>query len=108
MGLIVRLRKAGYDTTFAADAATVLTVAQKESPDLVLLDLGLPAGDGFVVLDRLKRVPALSAIPVIVLSARDPVVNRERALQAGARAYFHKPADMPELLETIRRQLDVL
>ena len=85
----------------------MLTVAQKENPDLVLLDLGLPAGDGFVVLDRLKKAPALSTIPVIVLSARDPVANRDRALQAGARAYFHKPADMRELLETIREQLNV-
>jgi DNA-binding response OmpR family regulator len=107
MGLIVRLRQAGYDTAFAADAATVLTVAQREHPDLVILDLGLPAGDGFVVLDRLNKAPSLCTIPVIVLSARDPEANRPRALQAGARAYFHKPADMPDLLEAIRTQLNV-
>lgn len=107
MGLMVRLRKVGYDTAFAGDAGTAVTLAQKERPNLVLLDLGLPAGDGFVVLERLQNIPALRTTPVIVLSARDPEVNRPRALGAGARAYFHKPADIPELLESIRKQLEV-
>lgn len=103
MGVIVRLRHAGYDAVFAGDASTALTIAQREKPDLVLLDLGLPAGDGFVVLERLKRSDSLCTTPVIVLSARDPAVNRPRALEAGACEYFHKPADMPELLGAIRK-----
>jgi DNA-binding response OmpR family regulator len=105
MGLVVRLRKAGYQTAIAGDAGTALTAVQRESPDLILLDLGLPAGDGFVVLERLKKTDRLESIPVIVLSARDPEANRSRALQAGAHAYFHKPADMKALLETIEREL---
>jgi DNA-binding response OmpR family regulator len=55
----------------------------------------------------LKKSAALGAIPVIVLSARDPEANRARVLKAGANAYFHKPADMPELLDAIRMQLTV-
>jgi CheY-like chemotaxis protein len=60
----------------------------KEQPNLIILDLGLPAGDGFVVLDRLQRDDKLSNIPVIVLTARDPQGNEQRALRAGATAFF--------------------
>ena len=105
MGVDIRLRKHGYDTAFAGDAVTALSVMQREKHDLVLLDLGLPADDGFALLDRVKKTAALSATPVIVLSARDPVPNRELALKAGAVAYFQKPADNEELMETIRKIL---
>jgi DNA-binding response OmpR family regulator len=67
--------------------------------------LGLPVGDGFVVLDRLQAIDGLSAVPVIVLSARDPQANEERALKAGASAFFQKPADNDELLNVIRLSL---
>jgi len=60
----------------------------KERPDLIILDLGLPAGDGFVVLDRLQKDDKLSAIPVIVLTARDPQANERRVLRAGAADSF--------------------
>ena len=80
-------------------------VAYKEHPDLIILDLGLPAGDGFVVLDRLQRDDKLSTIPVIVLTARDPQGSEQRALNAGAAAFFQKPADNAELLEVIRATL---
>jgi two-component system KDP operon response regulator KdpE len=53
-GLNVRLRANGYEVLFAADAISALTVAVKERPDLVILDKGLPAGDGYVVMERLQ------------------------------------------------------
>jgi DNA-binding response OmpR family regulator len=62
-------------------------------------------GDGFVVLDRLQTSDALSGVPVIVLSARDPQTNEERALKAGAAAFFQKPADNEELMNVIRVSL---
>jgi DNA-binding response OmpR family regulator len=80
-------------------------MAQKEQPNLIILDLGLPAGDGFVVLERLQGIDALSSIPVIVLTARDPQSNEHRTLQAGATAFFQKPADNNELLDVIRATL---
>jgi DNA-binding response OmpR family regulator len=67
--------------------------------------LGLPAGDGFVVLDRLQDDDKLSSIPVVVLTARDAQGNEERALKAGAAAYFQKPTDNDELLDVIRATL---
>jgi two-component system KDP operon response regulator KdpE len=72
---------------------------------LIILDLGLPVGDGFVVLDRLQSSDVLCGIPVIVLSARDPQANEERALRAGAAAFFQKPADNDELMNVIRASL---
>jgi two-component system KDP operon response regulator KdpE len=103
--LRLRLRANDYDIATACDGYTAIASAQKERPDLIVLDLGLPAGDGFVVLDRLQNSDALSGIPVIVLSARDPQNNEQRALKAGAAAYFQKPADNEELLSVIRVSL---
>jgi DNA-binding response OmpR family regulator len=105
-GLNLRLRANQYDTVYACDGFSALAVAQKERPNLIILDIGLPAGDGFVVLQRLQQIAALSCIPVIVLTARDPQYNKERTLQAGANAFIQKPADNNELLTTIHALLN--
>jgi DNA-binding response OmpR family regulator len=75
-------------------------------PDLIILDLGLPAGDGFSVLERLKANQSLCFIPVIVLSGRDRNANKERALKAGARFFLQKPVANDRLLSVIRLVLD--
>jgi DNA-binding response OmpR family regulator len=103
--LRLRLRANHYDTVNAGDGYSAIAMAYKERPDLIILDLGLPAGDGFVVLDRLQKDDKLSSIPVIVLTARDPEGSERRALQAGAAAFFQKPADNAELLDVIRATL---
>lgn len=103
--LKLRLRANHYDTIHAVDGYSAIAQAYKERPDLIILDLGLPAGDGFVVLDRLQRDDRLSTIPVVVLTARDPQSNEQRALRQGAAAFFQKPADNSELLEVIRATL---
>ena len=104
-GMHVRLKANGYDTFFAADALASISEARKHNPDLIILDLGLPAGDGFVVMDRLKTHPALAVIPIVVVSARDVRANRGRALKAGAKAFLQKPVDNAELLAVIRQSL---
>jgi DNA-binding response OmpR family regulator len=103
--LRLRLRANNYEITTAGDGYSAIATAQKDRPDLIVLDLGLPAGDGFVVLERLQKSDSLSAVPVIVLSARDPQDNEKRALKAGAAAFFQKPADNEELLNVIRVSL---
>jgi DNA-binding response OmpR family regulator len=103
--LKIRLRANHYDTVQASDGYSAISVAQKENPSLIILDLGLPAGDGYVVLERLQNSDSLSNIPVIVLTARDPQSNEQKTLQAGAMAFFQKPADNNELLEVIRTAL---
>src|SRR5258708_31248455 len=69
--LQVRLKANGYGVYCAEDGIGAISEARKHMPNLIVLDLGLPAGDGFVVLDRLKTNLNLSFIPVIVLSGRD-------------------------------------
>jgi len=103
--LRLRLRANQYNTVHAVDGYSAIAAAYKEQPNLIILDLGLPAGDGFVVLDRLQRDDKLSNIPVIVLTARDPQGNEQRALRAGATAFFQKPADNAELMDVIRATL---
>jgi DNA-binding response OmpR family regulator len=104
-GMHIRLKANHYDTFFAIDALSGITEARKHEPDLIILDLGLPAGDGFVVMERLKANPYLAVIPVIVVSARDVLANKERALKAGAKAFLQKPVDNAELLKVIRQAL---
>jgi DNA-binding response OmpR family regulator len=84
---------------------TAVAAARKGSPDLILLDLGLPGGDGFVVMQRLSAIPALAVIPVIVLSARDKNANENRMAMAGAVAYLQKPYNDAELLVEVRAAL---
>lgn len=101
----LRLRANNCEIATATDGYSAIATAQKERPDLIILDLGLPAGDGFVVLERLQNSDLLAGIPVIVLSARDPQGNEERALKSGATIFFQKPVDNEELMNVIRVSL---
>jgi DNA-binding response OmpR family regulator len=103
--LKIRLKANHYDTVDAGDGCSAISMAQREQPDLIILDLGLPCGDGFFVLARLKDIHALSKIPVIVLTGNDPQCNERRALQAGAAAFFQKPVSNNQLLHAIRATL---
>ena len=105
MALKLRLRANHYETVSASDGYSAIALAIKERPNLIILDLGLPAGNGFTVLKRLQESDALSHIPVIVLTARDPQANELRSLDSGATAFFQKPADNNELLQVIRASL---
>jgi CheY-like chemotaxis protein len=80
--------------------------ARQFSPDFVLLDLGLPGGTGYAVLERLRGLGSLAAIPVVVLSAWDRGVNEPRALAEGAQAFLSKPVDNEELLRVVAETLD--
>jgi len=100
------LRANNYKVVLAQDAVSAVTKAQKVEPDLILLDIGIPGGDGFLVMNRLQLTPSLSKVPVVVVTARDPAINKERALMTGARAYFQKPADKDELLTKISELLE--
>lgn len=105
LGLTARLKANGYRVMTSMDAVSAISVARRALPDLVILDLGLPAGDGFLVLERMRGLPDLVSIPVIVLSARDPAQNKQRALDDGAVAFFQKPPENHEFLAAIRQAL---
>jgi CheY-like chemotaxis protein len=100
--LAMRLGASGFKVVTAADAVTGFTAAVRERPDAVVLDLGLPAGDGLGVLARVRSHPKLSQVPVIVLSARPAATERNRAMKAGASAYLEKPADNRRLIASVQ------
>ena len=102
-----RLKAAGYEIAAARDGTSAISAARKEQPDLILLDLGLPAGDGFVVLQRLQMIIQTAMIPVIVLSARTPEGNQEAVLKGGAVAYLQKPVDTEVLLKAVAEALGI-
>lgn len=103
LALAIKLKASGFTIVSAEDGASAISVARKELPDLVVLDLGLPAGDGYLVIERLRNLIPTAAIPIIVVSARDPGGNKDRAHKAGALAFFQKPADTDVLLTAIHR-----
>ena len=105
LGYQVLLKAHGYATCFAVDSLSAISEARKHEPDLIILDLGLPAGDGYIVLDRFRANMHLATTPVIVVSAREQRGNKERALEKGARAYLQKPWNDDVLLGLIRQLL---
>jgi DNA-binding response OmpR family regulator len=70
--LATQLEAHGYATEVAGDAISGLAAARKHRPDAVLLDLGLPRGEAFRVLERLYDIPALASVPVVVMTGRRP------------------------------------
>jgi two-component system KDP operon response regulator KdpE len=105
----VSLRAGGYEVINAQDAIAAVSMARQAKPDLIVLDIGLPVGDGFLVMERLdglKSASAISAIPIIVVSAREAEPSRQRALKAGAQAFFQKPVDREEFMTAVRKAID--
>lgn len=99
------LRQCGYEAMEAADGAVAVRMARSESPDLILLDLHLPAGGGEFVMDSLNGQPELAGIPIIIMTG-DPDVDRALMKQRGALEVFRKPMDVHAFLQAIRRALD--
>ena len=97
------LKEAGYTVETAADAASGRHQALSGGADAVVLDLGLPDGDGLEVLKALRA--AKLATPVLVLTARGGSVERVRGLDAGADDYLEKPFALDELLARLRALL---
>ena len=104
--LMIRLQGAGYDVVTAFDGAQGVFMAHKEKPDLIILDIRMPAGNGFSVAQRLKRSTHTFTIPVIFLTGSPDKGSEEKAMAIGARFYIKKPYDPEELLDAIRRALE--
>ena len=96
----------GYECVTATDGAMGISAAMREEPDLMVLDLGLPAGSGVFVLETVRKHPReqMSRIPIIVFSG-DKWYDKEEAFAAGATAYFTKPAANEELLAAAEKAI---
>ncbi len=96
------IRAEGHEVKSAGDGVEALSVAEQFSPDLVILDLGLPRLDGIEVLKRLR---AESDVPVLILTARTETEDRVEGLDSGADDYLPKPFERAELLARVRALL---
>ena len=91
--LVVQLLEDNYEVLTAVDGAEGLQVAEREHPDLILMDLSLPVIDGWEATRRIKANAALKHIPIIALSAHAMRGDAEKALQSGCDDYLSKPLD---------------
>src|SRR3989338_1107028 len=103
--LRAKLAASGYKTLAAYEGIRAIEVAHKQKPDLILLDLRMPAGTGQTVLQTLRSRQETKDIPVIVLTASTEPNLKERVLAAGAQDFMEKPYDDDDLLRRIRSVL---
>lgn len=102
--LRIRLKANGYDVVSASDSIEGVTLAHKEKPDLIILDVMIPGGGGFAVAERLKQSVKTWDIPIIFLTGIPG--TEEMAYKVGARFYFKKPYNPTELLNAIKMALE--
>lgn len=91
----------GHEPTVVNDSLYALEAANSVEPDLITLDLMMPGLTGFDLCELLRNDPKFADTPVIIISAKDDPLSREKALAAGARDYMIKPFDVDEFLEKI-------
>jgi two-component system cell cycle response regulator DivK len=100
-----RLELRGYRVVGAVDGLEGFAMARAQAPDLILLDVNLPAIDGWEVARRLKAEAVTRHIPVVALTAHAMAGDRDKALEAGCDGYETKPVDFPRLLSTMEALL---
>ncbi len=96
----------GYAAVMCHDAYQGIEFTHRDKPDLILLDLMLPAGGGLHVLEKLKISTRTKSIPVIVLTASRDDQHKQTAIDMGVDAYMEKPFDSDKLLMTIKGFLE--
>lgn len=97
----ILVHRPGIRLLSASDARSGLKIVQEASPDLVILDLGLPDRPGAELLDDLKADPTTAGIPVVVMSSDETGDTIDKLLAAGARDYLTKPLDIVAFLEVV-------
>ncbi len=112
-GLSNVLIGAGYQVLEAEDGAAAVSTIRRERPDLVLLDISFPpdvahgggvAWDGFLIMSWVSRMEEARDIPIVIISGSQATEYKDRALKAGAVAYFQKPVE-PEVLISALREI---
>ncbi|HWS62643.1 MAG TPA: response regulator [Steroidobacteraceae bacterium] len=105
LGVGVRLKSMGYTVYTAKDAVSAVSAVVKHKPDVVVLDISLPAGDGFLVSDRLQTLVGSAATPIIFMTANENPTLRERAMKLGAAAFLLKPFAATTLADAVESAL---
>jgi len=103
--LTIRLKAEGYDVLGATDGMSGTAMARKEQPDLLLLDISMPAGGGFGVAQNVGNMSPLTGTPMVFMTASKQPGLKDQAEKLGAAGFIEKPFDTDTLLTTIRDAL---
>ncbi|HEU0203073.1 MAG TPA: AAA family ATPase [Burkholderiaceae bacterium] len=101
------LSNLGFETTQAADGAEAVAAAQAVRPDLAVLDLAMPVMSGVEAIRRLRSLPALRSVPIVVVSANPSEASKNECLAAGADAFLTKPIQVDELIRLVGKLLQL-
>lgn len=96
-----RLIRKGFEVVMAIDGAEGVAMAQRENPDLILMDMSLPIINGWEATQQIRASPQVASVPIIALTAHAMSGDREKAIEAGCDDYDTKPVELPRLLEKI-------
>lgn len=99
--LTVRLESAGFEVITTQDAYQALEFARRSRPDALLLDINMPAGNGFSVQERISKIEELAGIPVIYITGDESEAVDRNARKLGAFAIIHKPFKTEKLLDIV-------
>src|SRR5690554_6514712 len=99
------LTRGGYETAAAADGNRAIEILRTTPIDLVVLDVMLPDTDGYEICRRIRALPGIGQLPILMLSARTQVPHRLTGFESGADDYVPKPADPKEILARVRALL---
>lgn len=106
LAMLVRLRAQGYEVISAFDAMAGLSQCVKHQPDLVIMDISMPAGNGFETAERIQNLASTVGTPIIFITASSKPEFRAQAAQLGAAAFIEKPFHTDQLLAAVRQALD--
>jgi two-component system, cell cycle response regulator DivK len=106
--LLVRriLEAEGFEIQEAVNAAEAMKVLQKNTPDLILMDINLPEVDGYTLTSHLKANPDFFDIPIVALTANVMRGDKERTIEAGCDGYIQKPINVDSLPDEIKHYLN--
>jgi two-component system cell cycle response regulator DivK len=96
------LEKHGFETFLAVNGRDGVTAAQKQKPDLIIMDMSMPEMDGWTATTLIKRDEGTSFIPLVALTAHALPGDRQRAMDSGCDEYITKPMDLDDLVETVQ------
>ena len=105
MSLCVRLKASGHEVKAAHDAMMAVSQAVKLEPDLIILDINMPCGNGLTAAERIGNLAGTAGTPVIFITASKDPALRERAAGLNAAGFLEKPFETEELLDVVERAL---
>ncbi len=105
--MTVWLKHEGFEVSVAVDGLSAISTARKESPDLIVLDVGMPAGGGGTTLERMKNLIPLAGVPIVVVTGQGEETTPDQFLGAGADGFVRKMQGKDAILATLREAMSV-